>query len=216
MIISVRQKKTAITNKFDVFYDTNWRFEAKLGTFSGLQKIQMDNQRRDLHYILSFKFEKQLNGFADPASEAFISPGEENLLVCSYKQRTDGGGRYLVLSYGERDVIIRAFANGSFEYLTIFEGNEQIGLAEHNLTVWDNCHIYKLYIRQEYVDLADALVLAVLRHHALHFLVPFKNRRGQTRLFTRYSSASEARYEVTWLEKYFPDENFYGHMHMKN
>ena len=54
MIIKIKQRETVFSHEFDVHYNRDWRFAVKMGSIIAFQKITIDNDRRDIHYLSRF------------------------------------------------------------------------------------------------------------------------------------------------------------------
>ena len=99
---------------------------------------------------------------------------------------------------------------GSFGYVSIFRGDEQIALIETYMNVNDFKYTHKLYLLDEYSRYSDILSLFVLYYANLSFTKRFHMSRGSRYRKAWTVSRYNGKYDPKWLEDHFPNENYFG------
>lgn len=111
-------------------------------------------------------------------------------------------------------------SRGEFNNLCLYDGEYQIGLIETYLTAINGCYSHKIYLLDgrdggtEYAEKAEVLALFAI-YYANHRFV----ERGSMYFGTKHQkewtmSKYNNRYDPAWRETHFPDENFFGKLHL--
>lgn len=101
-------------------------------------------------------------------------------------------------------------SKGSFNYVSIYDGDKQIALIETYLTVIDYKYKHKLYILDEYKHLADTLSFFVVYYSSYNFAMRLHNSKGTVWAKSWSLSKYNNKYDPDWRERNFPSENFFG------
>lgn len=101
-------------------------------------------------------------------------------------------------------------SKGSFDYVCIYQEEKQIALVETYLNVNDYKYTHKLYVLDDYHQFADTLSLFVLYYANYNFAKRFHMNKGSVCEKRISHSKYNDKYNPSWRETYFPDENFFG------
>jgi hypothetical protein len=101
-------------------------------------------------------------------------------------------------------------SRGSFNYVSIYQGDVQIALVETYLSVNDYKYTHKLYILDSYDKFADTFSLFVLYYASYTFAKRMHMSKGSAVQKSWSFSKYDNKYDSKWRETHFPDENFFG------
>ena len=101
-------------------------------------------------------------------------------------------------------------SKGSFTYLPIYKNGVQIALVETYTVTVDYKYTHKLYLLDEYADMAEVLLLFILYYANLHYTDRHHMSTGTYYSFSWTTSPYKKKYDPAWREKYFPEENYFG------
>ena len=103
---------------------------------------------------------------------------------------------------------------GSFHYVSVYNGMVQIALIETYLNTTDFKYTHKLYVLEEYKRYADKLSFFVVYYASFRLIRRFHMSSGSFYVKSWSFSKYNDKYDPTWRQKNFPDENFFGKMHL--
>lgn len=95
-------------------------------------------------------------------------------------------------------------AVGSYEYVPIYRGDEQIALVETCLSANDYLYTHKLYVLDGFTRFADTLALFVLYYANFRFAKRFHMSKYKMRVKAWSFSAYNDKYRPEWKEAHFP------------
>ena len=103
----------------------------------------------------------------------------------------------------------------SFSYISIYRDRKQIALVETLLSNDDYKFVHKLYILKQWERYADTLAFFVLYYANFCFTRRFHMSMGsvtvkRARSFSDYNH----KYDPSWRETHFPDDNYFGKLHV--
>ena len=215
MIIKISQTASNFKQTYDVKSD-NFYYLGQTGSRHPRQPITLSNQETTFKAV--FSPSKWVNYI--PLRYLFDAP---NLTRGFTLYRNDSRhGLFIFSKHGlyksfyvitlESNEILHGYCRsiGSFHYISIYLGNEQIALVETYLTVRDYKYTHKLYLLEHYSNLAETLSLFVLYFANYRFAQRMHMSKGvyaeKTWSFSKYND----KYDPTWRETHFPNENFFG------
>ena len=220
VIISIKQTASNISQKFDIFWGKEYKYQGSLGAAAVLQNFEMSDAQNGVSFVGRYESPKWFDLI--PFKYLFGRPSMFKNSVVEKNGAPLGGFSFSKVGlYKKRYVITDAvlgreyfaytYAHGSFEYISIYFGDAQIALVENYLNTINLCNNYKLYILDEYDDCADLFALFVLYFDNWNYTHRINMQRGSYHTyvvaqFTRYKKM----YDPEWREKYFPDEDFFG------
>lgn len=208
MVIKIKQRETVFSHEFDVHYNRDWRFDVKMGSIHAFQKITIKNDRRNIHYLLSFVLDKNIWLHKLNACGKVVKTFDEgeNIDFCSIHQELNPDGTLSLINDKISEITFKAFARGITEFITVYKDNEQIGLIEHSLKTYNGCYNYVVYLLDKYEEYGDFMVVTTMYFHALHNYQSFENRNNVTSFKPKkYGSEKAAGYSKNWLS-----DNLFG------
>ena len=219
MIVKISQTASNIKQTFDIESD-DFYFYGELGSMNQFQTITLSNKDTTIKGI--YNLSKWVNYI--PFRWLF---GEANLtrVFHLYKNENIYGSiifskhgfmkafYVIALDTGE---ILHCYSRsiGSFNYVSIYEGDKQIALIETYLNTNDYKYIHKLYVLDEYNQFADTLSFFVLYYANYHFAERFHMSKGSYYEKSWSYSKYNDKYDPKWRETNFPDENFFGKINL--
>lgn len=215
MVIKISQTASNIKQSYDIESE-NFYYSGDLGSISRLQSITMSNKDTTIKGI--YNISKWVNYI--PLRYLF---GKANLTRVFHLYKNDEiYGSIAFSKHGflksfyvialDSCEIFRCYclSRGSFDYVSIYQGDTQIALIETYLSVNDFKYAHKLYLLDDYNQFADTLSFFVLYYASYNFAQRFHMSSGSTYAkswsFSRYND----KYNSKWQEKHFPNENFFG------
>lgn len=222
MIISVMQTSSNISQKFDVEYNGNFQYTGSLGAFSQYQPIalQKNDSTVKLHgerflsrwtNYIPFRY---LFGYTNQTRGCNLSKNDEHIGTILFFKHDLFASFYQVILPGHRNLHAYCLYKNNFHYVSFYLGETQVALLEVYLTVTGYKYRYKLYLLDSYSDMCDVLSLFILYYANIEFTHRFHMSGGTTMRKAWIRSKYGDRYDADWKEKYFPDENFWGKVHL--
>ena len=219
MIIKIAQTQSDIKQSFYVDSD-GFCFNGTAGSFSRLEPIVLSNKQTELKGIHSFSKwynyipvrclfgmtnrKRIFHLYKDGETYGKFTFVQDGFLKCAYEIELNSG-----------DVFRCYYRNvGSFNYVMIYRNNTQIALIETYLNVENFKHNQKIYILDECNRFADTFSLFSLYYANYHIVKRIHLSKGfytvKTYSFSKYNNM----YDNKWREEHFPNENFFGKIHL--
>lgn len=215
MIIKISQTASNIEQSYNIESE-NFYYSGDAGSMSRLQSITLSNKNNTIKGI--YNISKWVNYI--PLRYLF---GEANLTRVFHLYKNDNIYGSIVFS---KHGFLKSFyvialvsgeifhcysiSRGSFNYVSIFQGDTQIALVETYLSVNDYRYTHKLYLLDDYNQFADTLSLFVLYYASYNFAQRMHMSKGTVSEkawnFSKYAN----KYNPKWRETHFPNENFFG------
>ncbi len=215
MIIKISQTASSIKQSYDIESE-NFYYSGDAGSISHLQSITLSNKENTIKGI--YTISKWVNYI--PLRYLF---GKVNLTRAFdlYKNDTIYGvilfskhgflkSFYVIALYSGEIFHCYSLSRGSFNYISIYQGDTQIALVETYLSVNDFKYTHKLYLLDDYNQFADILSFFVLYYASYNFSQRFHMSSGSTSAKSWSFSKYNNKYNPKWRETHFPDENFFG------
>ena len=215
MIIKISQTASNIKQSYDIESE-NFYYSGDAGSFSRLQSIILSNKENTIKGI--YNISKWVNYI--PLRYLF---GEANLTRVFHIYKNDNIYGSIVFS---KHGFLKSFyvialdnggifhcyclSRGSFDYVSIYQGETQIALIETYLSVNDFKYTHKLYVLDEYTQFADTLSFFVVCYASYNFSQRFHMSSGSTSTKSWSFSKYADKYNPKWRETHFPNENFFG------
>ena len=216
MIIKIVQTASNIKQTYDIEGE-NFYYRANAGSFSRLQSITLVNRENTLKGV--YHLSKPINYiplrylFGKPnltrAFQIYKNGGAYGNVV--YSKRGFNRSCYLITTNRREEFECYDLYRGSFHYISIYRGNVQIALVETYLSVNDYEYTHKLYLLDDYVELADIFSLFVVYYAGYNFAKRLHMNIHSTTYVKAWSISSYSdKYDPNWRETHFPNENFFG------
>ena len=219
MIITISQTASNIKQSYTVEGD-QFYFQGENGKFNRHQKITLSNEKDTI--TGTFTPTKWYNHI--PYRYLF---GGTNLtrLFLLYKNASLYGSivfsehgflkSFYVIALNDGEIIhCYTLSKGSFHYVSVYMGDQQIALIETYLTVTNYKYTHKLYLLDEYRNLAEALSFFTLYYANYHFAKRFHMSAGTVYEKAWSFSKYQKKYQADWRETHFPNENFFGKINL--
>lgn len=213
MIVKIFQTASNIKQLFDIQGDIF--FQGEVGSISRYQMITLFNKNTTIKGI--YRISKWVNYLPlrwllgkENLTRAFHLYKNENIYgsIMLSKHGFMKSFYVMTLDRGEK---FQCYSRsmGSFNYVSIYQGDKQIALIETHLNTNDYKYVHKLYILDHYNLFADALSFFVLYYANYHFVERFHMSKGSYYEKSWNYSKYNDKYDPRWRETNFPDENFY-------
>ena len=215
MIIKISQTASNIKQSYDIESE-NFYYNGDAGSISRLQSITLSNNENTIKGI--YNISKWVNYI--PFRYLF---GEANLTRLFHLYENDNLYGVIVFS---KHGFLKSFyvialdsgeifhcyslSRGSFNFVSIYQGDTQIALIETYLSVNDYKYTHKLYLLDEYNQFADTLSFFVLYYASYNFAQRMHMSSGSTSIKSWSFSKYNNKYNPKWRETHFPNENFFG------
>ena len=215
MIIKISQTASNIKQSYDIESE-NFYYSGDAGSISRLQSITMSNKDTTIKGIYN------ISKWVDYIPLRYLF-GEANLTRVFHLYKNDDIYGSIVFS---KHGFLKSFyvialdsgeifhcyclSRGSFDYVSIYQGDVQITLIETYLSVNDYKYTHKLYLLDEYNQFADTLSFFVLYYASYNFSQRFHMSSGSTSAKSWCFSKYNNKYNPKWRETHFPNENFFG------
>ncbi len=221
MIVKISQTASNIKQSYDIEGE-NFYFQGDVGSLTRLQSITLSNKETTIKGI--YNISKWVNYI--PLRHLF---GEANITRVFHLYENDNIYGVIVFS---KHGFLKSFyvialdsgeifhcytvSCGSFNYVSIYQGDTQIALVETYLNVNDYKYTHKLYILDEYNDFADTLSFFVLYYASYKFAKRFHMSKNSINEKAWSYSKYNSKYDSKWRETHFPNENFFGKTNLYN
>ena len=217
MIVKIVQTASNIKQLYYI-QGENFSYQGDVGNLSKLQNITISNDKNN---VKADYFMSPIDNYIP--FRFLFGGGSKTRVFCLYKN-DNLYGTMLFLKKGFFDeCYVIALDNGmklncyfrsidSFNYVSVYYNNQQIALVETYLNVTDNKYTHKLYILDEYNELAETLSLFVLYYASYTFTRRFHMSKSSVYVKAWSYSVYNDKYDPHWREDNFPDENFFGQL----
>lgn len=219
MIIKISQTASN-TKQTYLIEGENFFFEGKNGSLSNLQDVVISNESTTIrgdfilskgHHYLPFRYlfgketkKRNFRLYRNDTAYASIAFSEVGFLKSRYELALDNGDLLYAYTYTKKD----------FDYVSIYLGDRQIALLETYLTVRNGNHIHKLYLLDDATHYAELLSFFVLYYANYHFNQRFHMSWGYSTTYAWTYSRYNKKYDPTFRETHFPNEDFFGKIHL--
>jgi len=205
MIIKISQTASNTKQSYDVdIGDAYYRGEA--GNISRYQPVTLVGKEGELKGVLNTlrAWERLFDVTKNGSSHGSFARVKNGLF-----------SKYYSISLAEGESFkCYCISKGRFEYIPIYRGDVQIALVETFLSVEDYKYVHKLYLLDEYACFAEMLALFVIYYagfvYAQRYHMSSGSYYGYSWSFLRYNK----KYDPSWRETHFPDENFFGKLNV--
>lgn len=215
MVVKISQTASNTKQTFDI-ESADFYFWGKLGSINQFQTITLSNKETTIKGIY------HLSKWVNYIPFRWIL-GKVNLtkVFKLYKDENAYGSivfsnhgfmkNFMVIAL-DRGEIFHCYSRsiGSFNYVSIYEGDKQIALIETHLNTNDYKYTHKLYVLDDYRQFADTLSFFVLYYVNHRFTKRFHMSKGPYYEKSWSYSKYNEKYDPKWRETNFPDENFFG------
>ena len=219
MIVRISQTASNFNQTFDIEGE-NFYFEGKSGSVSRNQTITLANKEatiKGVYHIsrwVNYIPFRWLFGVVN-LTRVFHLYKNENIYGSIVFSKHGCLKSFYVIALDSGEIFHCYFlSKGSFDYVSIYRGDEQIALVETYLSVSNYKYVHKLYVLDEYNQFADTLSFFVIYYANYHFAKRLHMSGGssveKSWSFSKYNS----KYNPKWRETNFPDENFFGKINL--
>lgn len=215
MIVKISQTASNIKQTFDIKSD-DFYYYGKLGSINRFQEITLSN--KDITVKGVYNLSKWVNyipfrwllGKAN-LTRAFLLYKNENIYgSIAFSKHGFMKSFYIIALDSGENFYCYSRSIGSFNYVSIYEGDKQIALIETYLNTTDHKYVHKLYVLDEYNRFAETLSFFVLYYANFRFTERFHMSKGSFYEKSWSLSRYNNKYDPNWRETNFPDENFFG------
>lgn len=215
MIICIEQTASSIKQEYDVHIEDNYYF-VHSGRVFKQQPIIM--QRKDQKIIGKWKMTNILNLI--PFRYLFGVPSLQRCFNVVMNNRQVANIIYSHLGYRKTFYVISlptdtalhcyGVSKGDFNYVCIYQGETQIALIETYLTTVDWKYKQKIYLIDGYNGLAEVFAFFAVYYLNYNYCRRFHMSKGsfykKQWTFSKYND----KYDPSWRELHFPNEDFFG------
>ena len=219
MIVKISQTASNVKQTFDIECD-DFYFYGELGSINRFQSIVISNKDTTIKGIYS------LSKWVNHIPLRWLL-GKTNLtrVFQLYKNENAYGSivfskhgfmkSFYVITLDSGDIFhCYSRSKGSFNYVSIYQGDTQIALIETYLNTTDYKYIHKLYVLDDYNKFADTFSFFVLYYANYRFAKRFHMSKGSYYEKSWSYSKYNDKYDPKWRETNFPNENFFGKIHL--
>ncbi|MBQ4601818.1 MAG: hypothetical protein IJB24_03055 [Clostridia bacterium] len=216
MIIKATQTASNIKQEYDIYVDDRY-FKGRSGGISRFQNIHLNGRDTVIsgsYMIPRFDTNIPVNSLLGSSAVTrrfrIIRNGKEYAEVMYTTQGIAKNCYIIKTAIGETLVCYNCF-KGSFDYISLYCGHQQIALIETYLNVSDYMYTHKAYLLDEYKEYGDLTAFFILYYSSYRFARRFHMSAGSSQYsYGRSFSVYNDMYDPKWRETNFPDENFFG------
>ena len=219
MIIKITQTASNVRQTYDITSDAFY-FTGEAGSFSRLQNITISNADTTIKGV--YKVAKWVNYIPF----RYFFGWENRTKIFSLYQNGERCGSLYFSKHGflkscyvmtlddGKTFHCYSISKGSFDYVCIFDGEQQIALLETYLSVNDYKYTHKLYLLESHDPYGELLSFFAVYYASDQFAQRMHMSKGSVAekswSFSRYNH----KYDASFRETHFPDENFFGKTHL--
>ena len=219
MIITIAQTASNIKQQYDIESE-NFYYSGVTGNLSRLQSITLHNKENTIkgiynrsnwiHYIpLRYLF-----GGANLTRGFALSKNDNQYGNIVFSKHGFHKSFYVIALYSGEIFHCYCRSIGSFDYVSIYQGDTQIALIETYLSVNDYKYTHKLFLLDEYNQFAETLSFFVLYYASYTFAKRMHMSIGSVSVKSWSFSKYNDKYDPKWRERHFPNENFFGKINL--
>ena len=215
MIIKISQTASNIKQSYDIESE-NFYYSGDTGSISRLQSITLYNKENTIKGI--YNISKWVNyipfrylfGEAN-LTRVFDIYKNDDIYGCIVFSKHGFLKSFYVIALNSGEIFhCYCRSKGSFDYVSIYQGDIQIALIETYLSVNDFKYTHKLYLLDDYNQFADMLSFFVLYYASYTFAKRMHMSKGSVSEKSWSFSKYNDKYNPKWRETHFPNENFFG------
>ena len=219
MIIKISQTASNVRQSYDIA-GKNFNYQGKAGSVSRLQNVVLANSHttiRGVYYpsrwvnYIPFRY---LFGKENLTRRFRLYRNESSYGSIAFSKHGWMKSFYVISLNSGETFHCYCCAKGTFRYVSIYQEKKQIAVLETYLCVSDDKYSHKLYILDEYDQYAEALSFFAVYYASLTFSKRFHMSRGSVSQRAWSLSRYNDKYDPTWREKNFPDEDFFGKINL--
>lgn len=216
MIYNVQKVTAGFVHKYDVHRDDALIYNGKIGSFSKYQTLRLENDNEKNRAKFCFSGVSQYIPF-----KYFAGKAKQNLKFKCYTNDEYIGEfvrsiegirefRYIVYLENGRCLYVYNISKGKYSYLCVYLDDDETQIAQVDtfLTSQNGCFSHKLYLLDDYDDLARILLLFVLYYDNFEYTYRGKYFLGKSYEIKYSFSKYEHKYNVDWKLNNFYDERF--------
>ncbi len=222
MKISVVQSKSEGSNEFEIKYDDNLKYKAKLPFVSiensfNLEKLRemkiLDVNGKEI-YKTDYKYLDNLGEEFIPlkylitGSQKFnqlLFLSDNNDIKIYFEENAIWKNRY-VIELGEKRYYCYSIEDGYIRHFPIFDGENQVGEALKSNVVIDGRDEYYCYLKDGYGNLCDGIVALMLYLDRAEYSSSYLVNKSYS-LEKKYSyNTNNKYYDNEWVKNNFGDE----------
>ena len=216
MVIKISQTASNVQQKFDIYYDYNYMYEGELGSVNKYQKILL---KKDGEGILEGKFYvsnvkhfipfRHLFGLEDLSQNVKIFDKDNEAASFVFSKHGFLKSCYKI-TYKEKTLNCYKYSKGRFDFLSIYDSDKQIAEIQIYTTCIDNKYNYKIYLLDEYKEMAEIFSMFVLYYANYNYTDRFHMSKGVEVTYTVYQlTRYKKKYNPNWLRENFAQTNFF-------
>lgn len=219
MIIKLTQTASNIKQYYDVEGE-DFFFVGKIGSINRLQPIKMFNENTLIKGV--FNFSKCINyipfrwllGKENHTKKFQVFKNENLYGSITFSRNGFMQSCYTITLESGNSFHCYCRTIGSFDYVSIYQGENQIALIETYLNTNSLKYTHKLYILDNYNQFSDIFSFFVLYYANFNFIERFHMSVGSFYVKSWSISRYNSKYNPKWREMNFPDENFFGKLNL--
>ena len=212
MIIQITQTSSNIQQQYQIA-GSNFLYSGDLGKFSKRQVISLRNNRTELNAVyklpsvINFIPFRPLFNKECIRRQFLLYRNQEPYGRIAFSRHGIYKNYYIISLDTGMKLLCYSYAEGSFDYVSIYHGDKQIAQIETFLNVVDYKYTHQLFVLDEYSYLVDSLALWVLYYANYRFVKRFHMSKTHSFRYARSLSKYKNKYDPMWRKTHFPDED---------
>ena len=216
MVIKISQTASNVKQKFDIYYDYNYMYEGELGSINKYQKISLKQNDIDVlegkffvSNVKNFVPFRHLFGFEDLSQNVKIFDKEKEIASFVFSKHGFLKSCYKI-TYKEKTINCYKYSKRRFDFLSIYDSDKQIAEIQIYTTCVDNKYNYKVYLLNEYKEMAEIFAMFVLYYANYNYTDRFHMSKGVEVKYSVYQlTRYKKKYNPNWLRENFAQTNFF-------
>ncbi len=227
MVIDIKQTLAENKNEFEIIYDDNVVYKAKtpfikISGAMGLDKLRelkiFDLEGNEVYKTkynyIGNKIEefiplKYLVTNSQKFDQYIVTNNNDEDQFSIYFEMRDLFEDSYIIKYKDKIINCYSINDGYILHMPIYDGDKQIGELLKSQAIYGGKDEYRIYLFDEYKELADSLSMLVIYLDRVRFNSSYISNKGAEVKFTKTYSKANKYYDSNWVRNNFGADDYF-------
>lgn len=227
MIIDINQSTAEKKNEFEIIYDNELIYKAKTPFMRvtgvlGLEKLRelkvYDLEGNEVYKTKYDYIGNKIEEFI-PLKYLVTNSQKFNQYIVTNEKDEEQFSIYFeikalfedlyIIKYKDKVIKCYSINDGYILHMPIYDGDKQIGELLKSQAIYGGKDEYRIYLFDEYKELADSLSMLVLYLDRIQFNSSYISNKGAEVKFTKTYSKANKYYDSNWVKNNFKADDYF-------